>query len=130
MTIMELEGKKEPNLGKLGSVDVKLRKLSVESLEEQHCDIFVRAVFNVLSTQIAEFTFAQIVDGLPLSEVADDTYDNGGSLSNIHPLRAKHTQLCPGVLETTRRFRADFDPNILQFDDQASRPFIVQSFFD
>jgi hypothetical protein len=94
----------------------EFRKLTAESLEEKHHDIFFRALSKVLSTEIAELTFAQIVDGLPLPQVADDTYDNGGSLSHIHPLYTKHTQLCPGVLETARQFRANFDPHILQFD--------------
>jgi hypothetical protein len=100
----------------------RFRKLTVDSLNKQHRDIFVRALSNVLSTEIAELTFAQIIDGLPLSDVADDTYDNGASLSHIHPLYTKHTQLCPGVLETTQKFRADFDPNTLQFDCRARTP--------
>jgi hypothetical protein len=76
----------------------------------------------VLSTEIAELTFTQIIDKLPLPQVADNTYNNGGSLSHINPLYTKHTQLCPGVLKTTRQFRANFNPHILQFDYPASSP--------
>lgn len=63
---------------------------------------------------MAELTYTQIVDGLPLSEVVDDAYDDGGSsLSYLHPLYTKHTELCSGVLETTRQFHVDFYPNTL-----------------
>jgi hypothetical protein len=117
---MALEANGDFNLSKLGGVNAGFRKVSAASLEGQHHDIFVRAVSNVLSTEIAEFTYAQIIDGLPLSSIADDTYDNGGSLTHTHPLYTKHTKLCPGVLETTRQFRAGFDPSIVQFDYRVS----------
>ena len=67
---MALEANGDFNLSKPSGVDVGFRKVSAASLEEQHRDIFVRAVSNVLSTEIAELTYAQIIDGLPLSSVA------------------------------------------------------------
>jgi hypothetical protein len=74
------------------------RKLTVDSLKEQHRDIFIRAVSNMLSTEIAELTLAQIVDALPISEVVDDTYGNGASLSHIRPLYSAYLALprCSG----------------------------------
>jgi len=113
---MAPEAKGVFDLKKLNGID----KVSLAGLEGQHRDIFVHAVSNILSTEIAHLTYAQIVDGLPLSSVADDTYDNGGSLSHMHPLYTKHNELCPGVLERTRQFLAGFDPNILRFDSRAS----------
>ena len=111
------------------ALEEKFRKLTVDSLKEQHRVVIVRVVSNLLSTEIAELTFAQIVDRLPLAEVTDDTYNNGAILSHIHPLYTEHTQLCPGVLETTRKFRADFNLNILQFDCRASSPTPSTAFF-
>ena len=76
-------------------------------LDHLHQQKFRRAVLNVLSTSIAEQTLAQIVDGLPLRDVALD--------KRVHRHRIgepvfNHTELCPGVLEKTMTFREAFEP--------------------
>lgn len=48
-----------------------------------------------LSTEIAEISFAQIQDGLPLAEVVDDGSSN--LLRSDHPI-FKHTELSPKSL--------------------------------
>jgi len=63
---------------------------------------------------MAETTYTQIIDGLPLADVVQDTA-NGG-LSNDHPIHDAHTELCPGVIEKTRGLRANFEPSILALD--------------
>lgn len=68
---------------------------------------------NILNNEIAESTYAQIVDGLPLIDVVRDIH--GDLLCDDHPIWA-HTELSAGVLETTRRFRTTFDLGTLQFD--------------
>lgn len=93
---------------------VERAKSSIEmAVGAPHRDIFARAVSNVLSTDIAKITYAQIIDGLPLASVAQDT---GYELPNGHPLHNGHKDLCPGVLEKTEEFRARFDPGSLQLD--------------
>ncbi|KAI1498342.1 hypothetical protein F5X99DRAFT_431797 [Biscogniauxia marginata] len=85
------------------SLEAKLQRISLASLGEgPHRDILNRAIRNVLSTDISEITLAQIVDGLPLSEVERDTYTGYGYLSGDHPLSQKHKQLCPGLLHEYR----------------------------
>jgi len=79
-----------------------------------HHQIFRRAVSNVLSTELALFTFAQIVDGLPTADVAYDRRFPGLD-GVIHPIE-EHPDLCPGVMERTREIRDQFDPSILVFD--------------
>jgi len=69
---------------------------------------------NVLSSEVAELTYAQIIDGLPLSAVEKDTY--AGSLHDDHPLHSKHIKLCPGVLKRSRGLCTSFDANSLQID--------------
>ncbi|KAF4856183.1 hypothetical protein CGCSCA4_v000797 [Colletotrichum siamense] len=81
-----------------------------------HRDAFTRALWNVLATEIAEITFAQIIDGLPLSEVAQDS--GNGSLPNGHPIHDLHQQLCPGVIQKTHEFRDKFDPGAIQIDSK------------
>ncbi|ROW04839.1 hypothetical protein VMCG_04820 [Cytospora schulzeri] len=48
------------------------RKLTVDDLGQQHRDIFIRALLDLWSTPAAETTFAQILDGAPLSQSVQD----------------------------------------------------------
>lgn len=83
-----------------------------------HHDVLIRAISNVLSTKIAEETFAQIIDGLPLASVVQDTSDGG--LTDDHPIHDAHKELCPGVLEKTREFRRDVDLSLIKLDSTVS----------
>lgn len=81
-----------------------------EVLDTNHQSIFATAMSNLLSTEIAEQTFAQIIDGLPLKDVAFgmQTHD----CTRFDPVFSHH-KLCPGVLEKTRELRDDFDPKAM-----------------
>ncbi|KAM5354427.1 hypothetical protein ACJ41O_001076 [Fusarium nematophilum] len=83
------------------------------SLTGPHLDAFKRAIWNIISTDIAEETYAQLIDGLPLAEVVQD--DANADLPNEHPAH-DHEEFCPGVLEKTREFRDSFDPELLSID--------------
>lgn len=100
------------------SLSEEFRKLSITTLETQHRDILVHAITNVLSSPIAEITFAQIVDGLPLSIVARDVYQR--CVCPGHPLLTEHQELCNGVIQQTRSLGAAFDPAALQMDSRVS----------
>lgn len=91
-------------------------KKSVAALKQRHRNTLVRAIANVLSSEIAASTYAQIVDGLPLRDTALDVYR--GCVCPRHPLLDEHDQLCPGVLEHTRALCRNFDANALEFDSQ------------
>ncbi|KAF4469570.1 hypothetical protein FALBO_3532 [Fusarium albosuccineum] len=94
----------------------EFRQLSIDVLDGAHHDIFKRAITRILDTDIAEITYAQIVDGLPLADVAYDSA--GGGPYDDHPIYDVHNELCPGVLDKTREFRQSFDPQILKFDSR------------
>ncbi|KAI0006248.1 hypothetical protein F4779DRAFT_597145 [Xylariaceae sp. FL0662B] len=96
--------------------DAQSNKLSIDELDIQHRELFVRALWRVVSTDIAELTYAQIIDGLPLVDTVNDTCVGG--LSNRHPLYDMHEQICNGVMERTEEIRANFDPGVLKFDSQ------------
>ncbi len=83
----------------------------VSTLGDPHREIFVRAVTNILSSSIAKKTYAQIIDGLPLADVAWNRY--GGCLCYHHPLLEEHKELCPGVTEETERMLSSFDAGSL-----------------
>jgi hypothetical protein len=81
--------------------------------------LLVRAITRILSTDIAEETYAQIIDGLPISDVA---FDRRVQFHKHHPiLHQAHEELCPGMLDKAREFRDGFRPDILTFDSQVRR---------
>lgn len=76
-------------------------------LDHLHQQKFRRALLNVLSTSIAEQTLAQILDGLPLKDVA---WDKRYHRHYFEEPVFHHTELCPDVLEKTINFRETFEP--------------------
>lgn len=84
-------------------------------MDASHVQALSQAVSAVIETDIAEFTFAQILDGLPTVETYLDRYY--GSLLLVHPLR-KHTELCPGVKESLARIRSTLDLSVLNFESR------------
>lgn len=88
-------------------------------LDERHNQILDRAVRNVLSTDVAELAYAQILDGLPLA----DTYNNVFPWVADHPVNDPfHDELCPGVLEQARQFRKDFILSQLRLQQKVCLP--------
>jgi hypothetical protein len=96
----------------------EFKQLAIDALDESHRDIFTSAVARILNTEVAETTYAQIIDGLPLGEVAFES--RGGMPHRDHPINHCHDELCAGVLDKTREFRSRFDPLILKFDSRVS----------
>lgn len=88
------------------------RQLSLAQVDGEHRWLLDRAISRILSTEIAEETYAQILDGLPTSSVA---YDRRSPPHRNHPIAHAHRELCPGMLEKARKFRDDFCPDILMF---------------
>jgi hypothetical protein len=85
---------------------------NLDLLDESHYQILERAVKNILSTESAEVTYAQILDGLPRSQAIKE------SLQYVedHPVYAlSHNEICPGYLEKARKFRDEFDVSQLRF---------------
>lgn len=75
-------------------------------LDDSHQRAFERVMKNILSAPIAEETFAQIVDGLPLRSVAIGMQNH--RVSRGDPVE-NHEEMCPGAIEKTREFRKGFD---------------------
>ncbi|KAG6362231.1 hypothetical protein INS49_010461 [Diaporthe citri] len=79
-------------------------------LDKDHQKAFTAALSNILRTKVAETTLAQIVDGLPLKNVAFSL--RGHRYTSDDPV-AEHTELCPDAIEKTRAFREEFDPALM-----------------
>ncbi|KAK4247304.1 hypothetical protein C7999DRAFT_14649 [Corynascus novoguineensis] len=92
--------------------------VAIEMLDPGHCKTLTQALYNVLSTDLAEVTYAQLIDGLPtISTVWEG---RGIWAPRGHPL-LNHSKLCKGALERTRMFRDEFDPAVLRFDSLVIR---------
>lgn len=89
-------------------------RISIDKLDAAHREVFIRAINNVLATENAIFTYAQIIDGLPIGDVAFDRRNPG--LFGDHPLDGEHEQLCPGALDKAREVCPKWDPAMLAFD--------------
>lgn len=89
--------------------------LSLEDLDEEHLHPFRRSLFNILSAPLAEFTFAQIVDGQPTSSVYAGDHFFGDNLPVMY-----HETLCPGSIQKAQAFRASFDILSLKFEPSVS----------
>lgn len=89
--------------------------MSLQDLDPEHAIPLRLALSNLLSTPVAEFTYAQIVDGMPVSDVyAEDHF-----FREEWPVM-QHEELCPGSLEKTRAFRSEFDYLALSLDAKVS----------
>lgn len=107
------------SLGSSGSqTGAGFRQLAIHTLDQAHQDTVRSAIARILDTDIAEITYAQIIDGLPLGEVAFES--RGGIPHSDHPINHCHDELCTGILEKAREFRSRFDPLVLKFDSRVS----------
>lgn len=99
---------------------VELTSGQAGRLSDEHERIFQRALMNVLSTEVAEYTYAQILDGLPTVKSLRESY----VFMSGHPVHEiNHEQLCPGFLEKAREFRAQFNPSDIYIEQSVSQKF-------
>jgi hypothetical protein len=76
-------------------------------------DILKQAIQNILTTDVAEFTYAQIIDGLPTTSSFRDFHIL--RRSSDHPVQY-HPTLCEGTMDRVRDFRSKFDCLSLKFE--------------
>ncbi len=94
---------------------------SVSGLERSRHELLLRAVANVLAAPVAKLTYAQIIDGLPLADVARDCAIVNGVLSHDHPLVKEHKELCAGVAAEAEELCSAIDV------DNLAMPYHVRS---
>ncbi|KAI3394045.1 hypothetical protein diail_3264 [Diaporthe ilicicola] len=89
------------------------RKATIQDLGDgEHLAVFTRALRNVISTDVARSTYAQIVDGRPLQEVLVRMSNRPELSHSVY----EHTELCEGVLDKIAQIKDSFDLQFLQFD--------------
>ncbi|KAH7233522.1 hypothetical protein BKA59DRAFT_428116 [Fusarium tricinctum] len=82
---------------------------------DYHRTVLNKAIRNVLSTELAIFTYAQIIDGLPIADVAWDRRLPG--IMGEHVID-EHETLCPGALEKAQEYYENWQPSSLMFDPE------------
>jgi len=97
---------------------------SLKDLDIEHFSPFERALRRILKTDIAEQTYAEVLDSLPLTaSYLSFQYPQDG-----HPA-LEHEELSEGARERVRRFRSNFDISSLLFETSVStaplRSFLV-----
>lgn len=93
--------------------------VSAQLLDPVHYESFQTAVSQLLSTEIARETIAQLMDGLPLFSVLRGTA--GVNNLSCAPIK-QHTALCEGTAEHADAFISSFDVNLLRFNPSVSVP--------
>ncbi|KAG8350465.1 hypothetical protein FVEN_g11422 [Fusarium venenatum] len=92
----------------------------IRVLDKDRRDASFRALSNMISTDIAEQTYAQILDGLP----TEDSLLEGSPYIEGHPVfELEQTRICERFLEKARRMCATLDPYNMQFDGHLSKSF-------
>ncbi|KAB5547036.1 hypothetical protein GE09DRAFT_1129682 [Coniochaeta sp. 2T2.1] len=87
---------------------------NLSALDDGHANTFKTAISQLLATELAVLTFAQIVDGLPTKASFREFHLRFNKTN--HPVYAlDHDELCPGVVEKTREIKDSFDPMSLAF---------------
>jgi hypothetical protein len=85
-------------------------KISVQNLNGEYLATLQTAISRILLTNIAEHTFAEIIDCLPTS----DTWEQ--NTNRRHEPIQNHLSLCAGSLETAKALQAAFDVSSLSLD--------------
>jgi hypothetical protein len=88
-------------------------KVSVDDLQADHLVTFNRTLSSILSTTLAERTFAQIIDGLP-------TRDDVGYLPTYSKEIGDNTASSPEAMEAARGLREHFNTYITLVDAKVS----------
>ena len=90
---------------------------NLSSLGVEHAGAFKQALSRILSSAVAEFTYSEILDGLPTEEsfLEFHLHKKGNPVFELN-----HTSLCAGIIGKIRGFRDSFDPLTLIFPPTAS----------
>lgn len=82
-----------------------------------HEALFLRALDNILATEFALLTFAQIIYGLPIADVAYDRVDGCFWPEDGRPLE-QHEELCPGAMDKARELQKTWEPSSFVFNPE------------
>ncbi|KAK5662340.1 hypothetical protein OQA88_8249 [Cercophora sp. LCS_1] len=86
----------------------------IDALDAEHSNALRTALSRILSAEVTELAFAELLDGLPAT--ASFREFHGNYQGSSHPaFLLNHTELCPGVIERVRSARDKLDLATLNF---------------
>lgn len=86
-----------------------IAKISIDNLNSEHIDSFQRTLSTILSSPLAELTYSQIIDGLPIRDVWNAYTWPRLDIEN-------HVSVCDDSVEILKAFRNSFQIHTLAFD--------------
>jgi hypothetical protein len=86
-----------------------LQKITLLNLASDHLSTFEDVLSSILSTDLAQFTYSQILDGLPVRDVWN-AYENRRSDIEVH------LEPCPESVEMWKTFKTNLEPRNLEFN--------------
>ncbi|KAF2803398.1 uncharacterized protein BDZ99DRAFT_526751 [Mytilinidion resinicola] len=93
-------------------------KVSVNDLGLEHQEALREILTKVIATEIAKETYAQIIEGLPLLRVFEDCFN----VTKREDLTA-HGHLSSDSIAILKKFKGNFNFDILQFDAKTARAY-------
>jgi hypothetical protein len=84
-------------------------------LDAEHYEALSRALRNVLHTDLALDTYAQMIDGLPTERTARVEYS---ICQDARHVISQHQQICPGAEDKAIEFRDGFSVDDLEFSSE------------
>lgn len=90
---------------------------------ERHRHVLDGAIKNALATELAQFTYAQIMDGLPTGDVCFER--RFPHVFGEHPIDSCHDELCPGAFDKAQEYYQQWNSDILTFDPMVSHVFDI-----
>lgn len=100
---------------------------AITLLDGSHDSALRKAISNVVDTNLAIATYAQIIDGLPAEDVAWDRSRH--KLQALHPL-SDHMALCPGVLDKLNAIIANLQIESLLFSSSVHILYSNNMYYD
>lgn len=98
----------------MASAQQSKKMAGLDALDDERAQTVRQALMNIISTDLAEFTYAQILDGLPTQQTILDSCQ----WTRDHPAcQLTHDKLCDGFLEKVCEFRSGFDSSTLRFGE-------------
>lgn len=89
----------------------------LSTVDSEHATAFKQGLARLLSTEVAETTYSEILDGLPTI----DSFREFHFRQKEHPVDVlDHASRCPGVVKKTQKFREGSDPSQLTISSTVS----------
>ena len=92
--------------------DGNTSKITLSNISAEHLEAFETLLSSIFSTDLAQLTYSQIIDGLPVRDVWN-------AYAHRRQDVEAHLEVCPESIEVWKAFRDSFQIQKLQFSSKA-----------